>query len=249
MTDYTKLYELTKDLTVLLAEDFEPLRDEMKSVLRDFFKTVDSASDGREALQIYLDAYRTEENASGYDLVISDIRMPIMDGIELTKAIYKQNEHQPIIILSAHTETEYLLELINIGVAQFVTKPLQHSTLLEALNDVCGKLKKMPVESPEIDTGYIPLDTMHLWDKQKHQLKKSEHVIDLPPQEHQMLRLLCEQDEAVCTNQDIIDHFHQWGMTIEEENIRKIIFKLRKKLPENVVKSIYGLGYKLSPKR
>ena len=94
MIDYRTLYEQTKTLSVLLVEDFEPLRREMLEVLEDLFKSVISASDGKEALVLYQDAF--ENNPMAIDLVISDIQMPNMDGVILTKKYVNLMQNSPL---------------------------------------------------------------------------------------------------------------------------------------------------------
>ena len=74
----------------------------------------------------------------GFDLVISDIEMPIMDGIALTAAIRKINETQKVLVLSAHTESDYLLKLLNLGIRKFILKPIDYDEFLETLVLITG---------------------------------------------------------------------------------------------------------------
>jgi len=131
MIDYRTLYEQTKTLSVLLVEDFEPLRQQMLEILEDLFKTVLVASDGKEALSLYQHA--CENNSMAIDLVISDIQMPNMDGVVLTQKIRELNPEQAIIILSAHTDSKYLIELINMGISKFLTKPIEQEEFFDIL--------------------------------------------------------------------------------------------------------------------
>ncbi|MFA6144426.1 MAG: response regulator [Sulfurimonas sp.] len=123
--------EYSKDLHVLYVEDDQDLSKSTREVLENFFKSVDVAYDGQEGEAKYKDYL--DENAHPYDLVITDINMPQMNGIELSRMILKQTPHQAIIIISAHDETGYLSEAIDMGISAFVTKPIKQKGLYQAL--------------------------------------------------------------------------------------------------------------------
>jgi len=243
MIDYKILYKETRSLSILLVEDFQPLREEMQILFEDLFKQVISASDGQEALTLYKEAY---EKGEAFDLVMSDIQMPNMDGVVLSKKIREYNESQPIIILSAYSETKYLLELINIGISKFLTKPIQHEELFEILYSESLKMNKK--ESKVEDRNIIILGEGYIWNADTKVLKHNEVIIELTRHEMLLLILFISKQEYVCTNTEITDMFYSHDIDISEKNIRNLVFKLRKKIPEKCVNSIYGLGYKfLSP--
>ena len=239
--DYKTLFTQTKDLTVLLVEDYEPLRNDMAEMFEDLFKRVDVASNGAEALTMY-EKYQAEHSRT-FDIVISDIVMPVMNGVDLCEILRKQNEEQQIIILSAHTDTEYLLRLINLGIAQFINKPVQHERLLDALIYVCAKINKEEERLPE--STLFDMGEEIIWDKKKHILMKRRVPVILTRHEILLMHLFVEKEEEVCTNGDIMHYFDLQGVDLGEKSIRNLVFKLRKKLPDSAVSSIYGMGYKL----
>jgi len=241
MIDFKTLFVQTKDLTVLLVEDYEPLRNDMAEVLEDFFKTVVVAANGVEALTYY-DAQH-EIHGKAFDIVISDIEMPLMNGVELSAKLRERNEKQQIIILSAHTDTEYLLGLINLGIAQFINKPIQHERLLDTLSFVCDKIHKEKEVLPE--SMMFDMGENIVWDKDKSILMMSGEVVTLTRHEILLMQLLMQKEEQVCTNEDILAYFYLEDIDLEEKNIRNLVFKLRKKIPKNTIESIYGMGYKL----
>ncbi len=144
MLNFEALYQQTKDLNILFVEDYDPLREKIVEILEDFFKNVVEANNGEEGLNAYL-AFEKENNKA-FDIVITDIKMPIRDGISLTKAIQEIHEDQIIIVLSAHQEREYLLEFINLGIAQFIPKPVDPEKLLEVIEHICKKMKYQKTE-------------------------------------------------------------------------------------------------------
>ena len=114
-----------KQLTVLLVEDELELRRETAAFLELYCGTVIQAANGREALALF---------ATGCpDLVISDIRMPVMDGLELAANLKKSSPQTPLIFCTAFTETSYLLKAIELGVAGFVRKPVDTDEILAVI--------------------------------------------------------------------------------------------------------------------
>ena len=111
-----QLVSWSKELTVLYVEDDLALREEVSLFLSDIFKQIDLAPNGLEGLE------KLAQN--NYHLVITDIRMPIMDGIEMIEKIKELYPKQPILVTSAHNESEYLIKLINLGVQYYITKTL-----------------------------------------------------------------------------------------------------------------------------
>ena len=243
MVDYKTLFARTKDLSLLLVEDYEPLRNDMAEVLEDLFKTVVVASNGVEGLGLY-DEY-TVEHQKPFDIVISDIEMPMMNGVDLCENLRQRDEEQQIIILSAHTDSEYLLRLINLGIAQFINKPIQHERLLDTLFYVSGKVRKE--EEVVSKNNIVDLEENTFWDKEKDILMQNSYPVSLTKHEILLMQLLVEKTEQVCTGDDIMHHFYLQGIDLNEKSIRNLVFKLRKKLPPKAIVSIYGMGYKLIP--
>ena len=241
--DYKTLFQQTKDLSLLLVEDYEPLRNDMAEVLDDLFKYVAVASDGSEALSLYHEYYATHDK--NFDLIVTDIQMPVMNGVELSEAVRDINADQQIIVLSAHTDSDYLLRLINLGIAQFITKPINHEVLMDTLLHISKKINTVSSEPENIHL--IDLGEKYIWDKEKLLLKHDNNTIELTRHELLLIQLLIQKGEQVCTNDDIMQNFYNHGIDISEKSIRNLVFKLRKKLPPKLISSLYGMGYKLTP--
>ena len=121
----------SKNLNVLYAEDDVQLLQETGEALEDFFASVETAENGQVALQKYKDHY--EKNSAYYDILITDINMPLMTGVELIKEIHKINIDQSVIVISAYNDSSRLIELINIGITHFIMKPLAPTQLMGVL--------------------------------------------------------------------------------------------------------------------
>ena len=241
MTDPNNIKKYTGELSILFAEDHEELRKTTTNILKSIFKTVDSCVDGEDALNQYI-KYKNE-NSAYYDLVLSDIQMPKMDGIELTKNIYEKNPNQSIIILSAYDETNYLLKLINLGIEQFIKKPIDYQELLNAFLNVSKKIALS--ENTYIPKESIILSKNVLYDLDSKAIISDEKSIYLTKFEIIFLELLSSKMSKIYSNDEITLHFASLEENIDSSNIRKLVSKLRKKLPEHSLESIYGIGYKL----
>ncbi|NLN13010.1 MAG: EAL domain-containing protein [Arcobacter skirrowii] len=116
-----------KNVNVLYAEDEKELRYITSEFLKSFTKTQYVASNGEEGFNLFL------EHQDSIDLIITDINMPILSGMDMIKKIKEINPKIPIIIATAFSNKEYLLEAINIGVDKYVLKPIDISKLLQAM--------------------------------------------------------------------------------------------------------------------
>ena len=127
--------KLAKGRKVLIVEDDERIIETFASVLRNYFSLVKTAMNGKEGWEMY----RKEP----FDLVISDIEMPVTDGLMLSKGIKARNPEQAVLIISAYSEEKYLIPLINIGVDGFLKKPINMVSMHEC---IIRTLKKIQVK-------------------------------------------------------------------------------------------------------
>lgn len=125
MINPKELKVAAQGISVLYVEDDRELRQNTARLLGSFFALVDTAENGLEGLEKF--------GEGNYDLIITDINMPLMNGVNMVREIKKENPRQIIIIISAHDEARYLLELINLGVEHFVLKPLDLKLFLTVI--------------------------------------------------------------------------------------------------------------------
>lgn len=123
-----KLTEFGQDIRILYVEDEDLIRENINVLLSAIFPYVKMACNGVEGIKLY------EEEP--FDLVISDILMPEMNGINMIEAMKKINPGQIVIVTSACEESNYLVELINLGVSRFVLKPMNTQQMIQTLYDV-----------------------------------------------------------------------------------------------------------------
>lgn len=126
------LKEIGFDVDVLIVEDDEVLLNQIKNLLSKFFRRVDVAVHGLEALN------RLSERS--YDLIITDLTMPLIDGFSLIENIRKLDLEQKIMVISAHSESQKLLNLIDMGIDAFLLKPVNMEILLLKLYKIAQEI-------------------------------------------------------------------------------------------------------------
>ena len=119
---------ILKNITILYAEDEKDLREVTHQILKGFTKKQFVAEDGAQGLELF----RKHENE--IDLIITDVNMPVMNGLDMVKEIKKTNMNIPIIVATAFSNKEYLLDAIDIGVDKYVLKPIDVAKLLQVMS-------------------------------------------------------------------------------------------------------------------
>lgn len=117
--------EMARDLSLLYVEDDENVRDGVECFLKKRFEQVWLAKNGSEGFELY--------QHTAPDIVITDIRMPVMDGIAMARNILADDHDARIIITTAYNDADYLLESLNLGISQYVLKPIEHAKLHQAI--------------------------------------------------------------------------------------------------------------------
>lgn len=157
-------YEIIlKNSSLLLAEDEKNLRDSFAKVLLLYVDKVYTASDGEEALILY--------NEHHPDIIITDVKMPKLNGLELIKRIRKENHDIPIIVTSAYTDKDFLLDSIKLSLVDYVVKPIKEGDLTRLLQSSANLLleKSKTIVKINMTSFYdytnktvIPHDFFHL---------------------------------------------------------------------------------------
>jgi diguanylate cyclase (GGDEF)-like protein/PAS domain S-box-containing protein len=152
MSNLSSVYEYTKTFKVLYIEDNKNLQEQVFIIFNELFDQVDVANDGQEALEIYNKFY--DEHNKYYDLVITDLHMPKMDGEILIQNIMQINVQQVILVISAYSDPSSLISLLNIGVNGFLVKPIDEEQMINSLkkvSNIINNQKKLKLCNDKID--------------------------------------------------------------------------------------------------
>ena len=125
---------LTEAATILVVDDEENAREGLSKILSKEGYAVDMASNGKEAIETL--------RRQSFDLVITDMRMPLMDGFEVLREIKKMNENIGVIMITAYGEVESYLEAINMGAFEYINKPVRVNELKRVITKVLEERRK-----------------------------------------------------------------------------------------------------------
>ena len=224
-----QILDRLKNKTILLVEDEKIIRENIASMLKFFFKEVYTAIDGYDGLDKY-------ENYLP-DIIMTDLKMPNMDGFELIKELGKRACSSYTIIVSAHTDTELLLEAINKGVNRYLIKPITEDELFEAFNAYFEKLDKSIPQSVELESNIY-------FDLNKNQMIIDNEELHLNKKETQFMKLLCSDINKTFSYEEI--EYQVWGSdSMSLSAIRSVVRDLRKKIGQDYIINISGVGYRL----
>lgn len=225
----------TKRLTVLVVEDERPLRDFVRRNLEVRGYRVLAAGNGLEALAFF--------NSENIDLVIVDLMMPQMDGLEVIRRI-RQASQTPVIVLSALNEETDKVRALNLGADDYLTKPFGVNELLARIQAVIRRSRwsTQPSGSGQLAYGDLVVDL----DRRRVHYRGQE--MELTPTEYELLTFMMANAGKVLTHRAILRQV--WGPEYgqEAEYLRVYIGRLRSKIEDDPASPRYiiterGVGY------
>ena len=222
--------QLEENISILVAEDEEELREYLVEYIQLFFKNVYSAKCGQEAYSIYLD--------KNPNIILSDINMPNLDGLSLISKIREKDIKTKIIIMSAHSDKDKLLRAVELNLVTYLVKPIKIETLKQVLFDT--------VESIKSSSQIVYLSSDICWSKTENRLYANKEHIVLKERESMLMELLCSNVNKAFSNEEIFHHLYTKNdKEYSEYAITSLIKRLRSKLPTNIIYNEYGSGYKI----
>ncbi len=221
--------KIFKTLNILYVEDEDAIRELMQEVLQEEFEGFETAKDGKEGLEIF--------QKSTIDLVVTDIEMPVMDGLTFAGKIKEISPKTPIILLTAYSEKERLFKAIDVGVNKYLVKPFTPDKLLEAICEV-AKRELFTKRRFALGKGLV-------YDMEKNILSNKEgELIKLTKKEKKFLELLLHNKERIVPIEEIDAKI--WGNEIFSESaLRTLVKRVRKKTYKELIKNFSGVGYKI----
>ncbi|EAJ3979407.1 TPA: response regulator transcription factor [Campylobacter jejuni] len=218
-----------KELIILVVEDEVKARESMINILSERFSKVIGAQNGDEGLKKF--------KKFKPDLVITDIAMPIMDGLDMAREIKEISDDVPIVVLSAYSEKERLLRSIDIGIDKYLIKPVDIEELFKVLDCLVGE----KIEANML----VKISEEYQFNKTKRTLIHNGKEIVLTKKELAFISLLLKQPGVLVLHEDIKKNV--WiGEHVSDTAVRTFIKRVRDKVGEDFIKNVPSLGYKIN---
>lgn len=225
--DYKKIL---KTKTILLADNDEDFREKIGAVLAKISMSVLIAKNGKEAYELY------EKHKP--DIILSDIQMPYLTGLEFIKKVRQCDNKIPIVILTAHTNTSYLLAAVKLMLTDYLLKPIEIKKLLEVLKLCCKNLTSL---------SQIILKSGSFYNLESKELTRNNKIISLGAKELNLLHTLISSPNKTFSQTEISNAVWHDNY-VSEGAIKTIISKIRNKIGKENIKTIKGMGYKIEIK-
>lgn len=212
-------------LTILLADDDDSFREITAKTLKKLFQHVYLAHDGESALNLFRKMHP--------NIIMLDIRMGNINGLQVAKEIRKENSTVPICIVSSYSETSEILEACELNLVKYLVKPFSYDCLLHALTKCLFLCHKEMTILKKINdaTYYNPYSKSLIQDSRDIPLTKNEITV---------LEYLLPKRGQVISYHTLISIL---GGTISNIAVQNLVFRLRKKIGHNSIQNLSKIGY------
>ena len=219
------------NLTILYIEDEQNIRLNVTKTLELLCKKVISCPNAEEAYELYKN--------EPIDIIISDINLPGISGLELTKKIRLEESQIPIILLTAYTDTPLLLEAAKLKLVDYLTKPIN----FDNLNDALKRAEKEILQSSRYQLIFSNNTKYNL--QQKILFDESDCEISLTNKEIMLLEYLVKNSHRVVSHNELKEQLWDDIMDATDSALKNVLNKLRKKIGKESISNISGVGFRI----
>jgi two-component system KDP operon response regulator KdpE len=220
-------------LKILVVDDEPPIRKLLRMGLASQGYEVIEASNGKIALEML---------AKKPALVILDLGLPDIDGLELLRSIRQREVHLPVVVLSSRGDETGKVEALDLGADDYVTKPFGMEELFARMRTALRHQLQVQGERPVFQDGDLSVDLV------RRIVKLGDNEVKLSPKEYDLLRLLVQHAGKVLTHKFLLQEL--WDEPVDPQYLRVYVRQLRQKIetdperPQHVMTEI-GVGYRL----
>jgi DNA-binding response OmpR family regulator len=222
--------------SLLYAEDDKSIRDNFIILLEDMFSEIYIADNGKDALRQYIEKKP--------DIIILDIRMPIIDGLEVAKQIRKNDDKTPIIMLTGYSDKELLLNAVNLKLEEYIIKPIDFKKFNVTIDKLIDRLNQK---------NLTPIRDNIQWDTKNELLLCDNMIIKLTKKEQLVIQLLINNLNKFIENNSMIYHIWEDEMpdNSHDNKLIQLIYRINKKLQtylddgDKFIENSYTLGYRI----
>lgn len=221
-------------MRVLLVEDDEFLGDGIRTGLKHYGHTIDWVKDGRAAHDVITSTHET------FDIIVLDLGLPKLSGLEVLKMIREKNLATPVVILTARDTVDDRVKGLDAGADDYLTKPFD-------LDELCARMRALQRRSkarakPIIAYGDITLDPA------SHVVQVKGKEVLVSRREFALLQKLLENTGRVISREQLNQTLYGWGENIDSNALEVHIHNLRKRFGSQLIRTIRGVGYMVEKK-
>lgn len=218
-------------MRILVVEDDKDLNRQLVAALTDSGYAVDNATDGEEGYFL--------GDTEPYDVVILDIGLPKMDGISVLEQWRRANRTMPVIILTARDRWSDKVAGMDAGADDYVAKPFHMEELLARVR---AQVRRATGHAKsDIECGPVRLDT------KAARVTFDGQQVKLTSHEYRLLAYLMHHNGRVVSRTELVEHLYEQDFDRDSNTIEVFIGRLRKKIPAEMIETVRGLGYRLTP--
>ncbi|MEA3352347.1 MAG: response regulator transcription factor [Campylobacterota bacterium] len=219
----------SKNFNILYVEDCEAVRKQTLKMLSNYFTNIQCAFNGADGLKLF------RKSRDKIDIIFTDINMPKMDGINMSKEIRKIDKVIPIVIISAYEDKQYFLDCIKVGIEGYLVKPYDHLELAEVIEKIIIKNEQNDI---------INLAGNFKWNKSSNQLFQNNEEIPITKNERSIFEILTQTPNRIFSASDLEIYVFD-DDKCDNSRIRNLIYRLKNKLNFTLIETLYSQGYKL----
>lgn len=217
-------------MRLLLVEDDTALRDGLQQALSVQGFTVNAVGTGQQALAVV--------RAGDCDAVILDLGLPDIDGLSVLKQLRQKQHRMPVLVLTARDGIDDRIKGLDLGADDYLVKPFAAPELFARLRVIERRLGTASTHL--IRCGDVELDTTAM------QLQSAGLAVQLSRREYVLLKELMESAGRVKTREQLEASLYSWGEEIASNALEVHISNLRKKLPDDFIRTVRGVGYSIA---
>ena len=222
-------------MRLLFVEDDEKLAQFVVTGLKQSGFTVDHASNGVDGLH--------QAMTESYDMMVLDIMLPGVDGLQIVEEIRKHEIDTPVIFLSAKRSTDDRIKGLYSGADDYLTKPFSYLELLARIETLLRRTTGGKIEPTTLSMGDLSMDLL------AREVKRGDTVIDLQPKEFALLRLLVQNPGRVVSKTVIMEKLWDYNFDPQTNVVDVLVCRLRNKIDKpftsKMIHTLRGIGYVL----
>lgn len=218
-------------MRILVVEDEKKVAAFIKNGLEEELFNVDTASNGKEGLDLAL--------ADEYDLIISDIMMPHMNGIQMVKELRTQNIETPILLLTIKDSTKDKVDGLDSGADDYLTKPF-------AFEELVARVRALLRRKETQKSNILAISNLKM-DLVAHKVIRNDKEIILTPREYSILEYLIRNKNKIVSRTKLIEHVYDFhfdsGTNVIDVYINKLRSKIDQEFDKQLIHTVRGVGY------